>query len=112
MSHNGEDGEHWLSISDMMSGLMVIFLFIAITYMMQVSEDRNQLVEIAVTYEKTKIAIYNELQIEFRDDLKKWNAEIDKDSLAIRFQEPDILFDVGDAVIKTKFKNILEHKIN
>jgi outer membrane protein OmpA-like peptidoglycan-associated protein len=108
MSHNGEDGEHWLSISDMMSGLMVIFLFIAITYMMQVSEDRNQLVEIAVTYEKTKIAIYNELQIEFRDDLKKWNAEIDKDSLAIRFQEPDILFNVGDAVIKTKFKNILD----
>lgn len=105
--HTEEEGEHWLSVSDMMSGLMVIFLFIAITYMMQVSEDRNQLVEIAVTYEKTKVAIYEELQIEFKDDLKKWNAEIDKESLAFRFKEPDVLFDVGEAKIKEKFKVIL-----
>lgn len=106
--HTEEEGEHWLSVSDMMSGLMVIFLFIAITYMMQVSEDRNQLVEIAVTYEKTKVAIYEQLQVEFKDDLKKWNAEIDKQSLAFRFQEPDVLFNVGEAEIKDKFKVILD----
>jgi outer membrane protein OmpA-like peptidoglycan-associated protein len=106
---NTEEGEHWLPVSDMMSGLMVIFLFIAITYMMQVSEDRNQLIEIAVTYEKTKSAIYEQLQIEFKDDLKKWNAEIDKQSLAFRFQEPDVLFSVGDAEIKDKFKVILNN---
>ena len=106
--HTEEEGEHWLSVSDMMSGLMVIFLFIAITYMMQVSEDRNQLVEIAVTYEKTKVAIYEQLQVEFKDDLKKWNAVIDKQSLAFRFQEPDVLFSVGEAGIKDKFKVILD----
>jgi outer membrane protein OmpA-like peptidoglycan-associated protein len=106
--HTEEEGEHWLSVSDMMSGLMVIFLFIAITYMMEVSEDRNQLVEIAVTYEKTKVAIYEQLQIEFKDDLKKWNAEIDKQSLVFRFQEPDVLFNVGEAEIKDKFKVILD----
>lgn len=106
--HTEEEGEHWLSVSDMMSGLMVIFLFIAITYMIQISEDRNQLVEIAVTYEKTKVAIYEQLQIEFKDDLKKWNAEIDKQSLAFRFQEPDVLFSVGEAEIKDKFKVILD----
>jgi outer membrane protein OmpA-like peptidoglycan-associated protein len=106
--HTEDDGEHWLSVSDMMSGLMVIFLFIAITYMMQVSEDRNQLIEIAVTYEKTKTAIYDQLKIEFKDDLKKWNAEIDQQSLAFRFQEPDILFNVGDAEVKDKFKVILD----
>jgi outer membrane protein OmpA-like peptidoglycan-associated protein len=116
-----EDGEHWLSVSDMMSGLMVIFLFIAITYMMQVgqehehlvklmkqvSEDRNQLVEIAVTYEKTKNEIYDKLHIEFKDDLKNWNAEIDKQSLSFRFQQPDVLFNIGEAEIKEKFKIIL-----
>jgi outer membrane protein OmpA-like peptidoglycan-associated protein len=106
--HTEEEGEHWLSVSDMMSGLMVIFLFIAITYMMQVSEDRNQLVEIAVTYEKTKVAIYEELQVEFKDDLKKWNAIIDKESLAVRFQEPDVLFDIGESKVKDKFKVILD----
>jgi outer membrane protein OmpA-like peptidoglycan-associated protein len=109
MKHqNSDDGEHWLSVSDMMSGLMVIFLFIAITYMMQVNEDKIKLIDIAVTYEKTKTAIYDQLQIEFKDDLKKWNAEIDKQTLAFRFQEPDILFNVGDADIKDKFKVILD----
>ncbi len=39
--------------------------------------------------------------------MKKWNAEIDKQSLAFRFQEPDVLFSVGDAEIKDKFKVIL-----
>jgi outer membrane protein OmpA-like peptidoglycan-associated protein len=116
-----EDGEHWLSVSDMMSGLMVIFLFIAITYMMQVgqehehlvkvmkqvSEDRNQLVEIAVTYEKTKNEIYDKLQEEFKNDLTNWNAEIDKQSLSFRFQQPDVLFNIGEADLKDKFKVIL-----
>lgn len=116
-----EDGEHWLSVSDMMSGLMVIFLFIAITYMMQVgqehehlvklmkqvSDDRNQLVEIAVTYEKTKNEIYDKLQDEFKNDLENWNAEIDKQSLSFRFQQPDILFNIGEADLKEKFKLIL-----
>jgi hypothetical protein len=42
MKHDhSDDGEHWLSVSDMMSGLMVIFLFIAISYMMQVQEEKN-----------------------------------------------------------------------
>jgi outer membrane protein OmpA-like peptidoglycan-associated protein len=108
MKRNHEDGEHWLSVSDMMSGLMVIFLFIAISYIMQVLEDRKQLIEIAVTYEKTKEVIYQELHEEFKDDLKKWNAEIDKETLAFRFQEPDVLFNVGEAELKNKFKVILD----
>ncbi len=105
--HTEEEGEHWLSVSDMMSGLMVIFLFIAITYMMQVSKISKGIVDIVATDEITKVAIYEGLQAEFKDDLKKWNAEIDKPSLAFRFKEPDVLFNVGDADVKDKFKVIL-----
>jgi outer membrane protein OmpA-like peptidoglycan-associated protein len=104
--HN-EDGEHWLSVSDMMSGLMVIFLFIAISYMMQVLEEKQQLVEVAVTYEKTKDSIYQQLNIEFKNDLPLWNAEIDRENLAVRFKEPEVLFNVGEAELKDKFKVIL-----
>jgi hypothetical protein len=49
-----EAGEHWLSVGDMMAGLMVIFLFIALTYMHNVIEDRDRIHEIAITYEKRK----------------------------------------------------------
>jgi outer membrane protein OmpA-like peptidoglycan-associated protein len=102
-----DDGEHWLSVSDMMSGLMVIFLFIAISYMLEVTKERNQLLEIAVTYEKTKELIYQQLYKEFEKDLPLWNAEIDRENLAIRFQQPDVLFNVGEAVLKEQFKTIL-----
>lgn len=104
--HN-EDGEHWLSVSDMMSGLMVIFLFIAITYMMNAKHEKDKIVEIAVTYEKNKDIIYTRLVYEFKSDLDKWNAEIDRDSLSVRFKTPDILFDIGKSDIKPQFKVIL-----
>ena len=35
--------EHWISISDMMAGLMVIFLFIAISYMLHVQAEKEKL---------------------------------------------------------------------
>ena len=36
-----EAEEHWVSISDVMTGLMVIFLFIAISYMVDANK-RNR----------------------------------------------------------------------
>ena len=37
-----ETEEHWVSISDVMAGLMVIFLFIAISYMMHANRETEQ----------------------------------------------------------------------
>lgn len=112
--HN-EDGEHWLSVSDMMSGLMVIFLFIAISYMLEVNKEKDiavkekdKITEIAASYEKHKEMIYWRLIVEFEKDLVKWNAEIDKENLVVRFREPDILFDIGKSEIKPQFKAILD----
>lgn len=117
MNHeNTDDGEHWLSISDMMSGLMVIFLFIAITYMMQVKEEKQKIkkendrvVEIATNYKKNKYDIHWYLKGQFKaEELEKWNAKIDKESLSISFYNPEILFDIGKADIKPQFKEILD----
>jgi outer membrane protein OmpA-like peptidoglycan-associated protein len=106
--HDNEEGEHWLSVSDMMSGLMVIFLFIAISYMLEVTKEKDKIVEVAVSYEKHKDMIYWRLMVEFEKDLAKWNAEIDRENLVIRFKEPDVLFDIGKAEIKPQFKAILD----
>lgn len=105
--HN-EDGEHWLSVSDMMSGLMVIFLFIAISYMIQVQEDKKKLIDIAVTYEKTRELICQQLKAEFINDLTKWNAEIKCETLAVRFENPEVLFHIGEAELRSQFKTILD----
>lgn len=101
------EGEHWISISDMMSGLMMIFLFISISYMLKIFREKEQIKEIAVTYNRLQNDLYSDLEREFRDDLPKWNAIIDRQSLSVRFESPDVLFERGDFVIKPVFREIL-----
>jgi chemotaxis protein MotB len=96
----------WISVSDMMTGLMMVFLFIAIVFMEQVSEKNKAVENIAFTYKSHRDELYNSLQKEFEADLSRWNAEVLKDS-TVRFNEPDVLFDQGSKEIKNKFKTVL-----
>ncbi len=99
--------EHWISISDMMAGLMIIFLFIAISYMLDVSADKKAIDKIVVTYEKLRADLYADLYEEFKDDLAKWNVVLDEDMLSMRFKEPEVLFARGSAEVRPLFREIL-----
>ena len=100
--------EHWISISDMMAGLMVIFLFIAISYMLHVQAEQERIEQIAVTYEKLQSDLYADLEEEFKDDLNKWNAVLKEQTLSIRFKEPEVLFEPGRAEVRGAFQKILD----
>ena len=50
--------------------------------------------KVAVLYDETRQRLYADLESEFRADLPRWKASLYRD-LAIRFEEPDVLFDVG-----------------
>ncbi|MCV6630406.1 MAG: OmpA family protein [Flavobacteriaceae bacterium] len=103
-----QEGEsQWLPISDLMSVLMMVFLLIAVSYMLKVYLEKEKIQEVAVTYNKLQNELYDDLNLEFEEDLKKWNAEIDKASLSVRFKSPDILFNMGSANLKPEFKSIL-----
>lgn len=123
-----EDDSDWLSVSDLMAGLMVIFLFIAIVYIRpvkiqneklekqtkQLQEQRTQLqqqqariTQIAVAWQEKEVSIYDALVAEFLDDLPKWNAEIEEETLLVRFNSPEVLFAEGRSVIRPRFRNIL-----
>ncbi len=99
--------DHWMSISDIMSGLMIVFMFIAVTFMMEVQQEQRQKDELIYNYAVVKKEIYEALFLEFKDDLTKWNAEIDEETLTLRFKEPDILFGVGSDLLTPKFQQIL-----
>lgn len=103
-----------LAISDLMSGLMIIFLFIAVAFMSKVYDEninikkQQQTVEnIVKTYEDTKVNIYNDLYNEFKDDMDIWKMEIKNDG-TIRFKEPEVYFEKGKSELKDQFKNILD----
>lgn len=102
------EGAHWLSVSDLMAGLMMVFLFIAITLMRQAFLERDQIREIAVAYQENQVAIYEALMEEFGDDLERWDATINQETLAFEFKSPDVLFATGETVIRPRFQEILE----
>lgn len=108
MKNKSEEESGWMHISDMMSVLMMIFLFIAISYMIDVNKDRDRMRNVAEAYNRLQSELYVDLSVEFKDDLNKWNAVIDRKDMSIRFQEPDVLFDVGVSDIKQEFRSILD----
>ena len=97
MSRNSD---HWIPLADLMTGLMMMFMLIAVLYMLKVNSAVSE-------YSVSKDALGKDLCSEFASDLEKWDAECDSDNLVIRFKSPDVLFDTGKAVIKPQFKVIL-----
>ncbi len=103
-----EADSEWISISDLMSVLMMIFLFIAISYMHNVQRNQLNVKKVAVAYQELQTDLYRELWEEFKEDLPNWKAIIEKETLTIRFEEPEVLFSIGSAEITDKFQLILE----
>jgi outer membrane protein OmpA-like peptidoglycan-associated protein len=113
--------EHWIPLSDLMTGLMMMFLLVAIVFMLKVESDAEKVKELkvvaerqadqmkraALLYDEMREQLYRDLEKEFRDDLPRWKAQLDSD-LAIRFEEPEILFDTGKALLKPGFVTILD----
>ena len=82
-------------------------MFIAVAFMMQVQNEQRQKNEMIYNYAVIKKKIYSALLDEFKDDLPKWNAELEEKTLTFRFKEPDILFSVGSDLLTPKFQEIL-----
>ena len=120
--------EHWIPLSDLMTGLMMVFMLIAIVFMIKVEAESDDvkllqkkteeqalkaekqaqsMKDVAVLYDDTREHIYNDLLREFQPDLPRWRAQLGRD-LAIRFEEPKLLFDSGKAEIKPEFKKVLD----
>lgn len=99
--------DHWIPIVDLMSGLMVLFLFIAVGYMAEIVGQRDTMRDQATSFRDTQDQIYDRLSDEFRKDLTAWNAKIERSTLSVRFREPDVLFAAGDSKLKPAFEAIL-----
>jgi outer membrane protein OmpA-like peptidoglycan-associated protein len=95
------------STGDLMAGLLFIFILLLMGALLQVQEKAEQDEELVKRYDQIKTQLYIDLQEEFKEDLTVWRAVIDS-TLCIRFQEPSMLFDNDRAVLKPKFKDILD----
>lgn len=91
----------WLSVSDLMTGLMVIFLFIAIAYMTRVRDDISE-------YKDTKEKIYNSLKNKFTDgEIANGTISVNPD-LSIRFLQATTQFASGQRTLPRSFEQTLD----
>lgn len=94
MFDNSDNSDsQWINIADIMSALMMIFMFIAIAFLYQILNEK----------EIYKIRLNKTLHKEFDKDLERWKAIITEDNI-IRFNSP---FTVGDDTIPKSFRTIL-----
>jgi outer membrane protein OmpA-like peptidoglycan-associated protein len=101
-----EQEGHWVAVSDLMAGLMMVFMLISIVFMVNVETERNKIRDVAILYDHLRVQIYEDLKAEFEPDMARWGAELDKD-LTFRFNNSEVLFDKGAADIKPEFQSIL-----
>ena len=110
-----------LSLGDLMAGLLLIFVLLLSFLMLNLTEKEEslrekekRLLEIVETYMKLREDLYLDLKREFENDLEKWNAVLNKQTLSIRFKEPDlfkapkVLFEQGSAGLPPLFEKILQ----
>lgn len=88
-----EENNGWINIADMMSALMMIFMFISVVFLYQLENEK----------EIYRIKLNEALQNEFKDDLKNWHATITDDNI-FRFKAP---FKIGKSNIPKSFTIIL-----
>jgi outer membrane protein OmpA-like peptidoglycan-associated protein len=97
----------WMSVSDLMTGLMVIFLFVAIAYISLVQKNTNVLTD----YVETRSKLHDKLVNEFKGDTLNWQMSIGKEDLTMKFNNPTTLFKSGSAELTPEFCAILNEFI-
>lgn len=106
--HDEQEENHWLSVSDLMAGLMMVFLFISIALMRNAFMERDKIKQIAVAYQENQVSIYEHLNQEFAKDLNKWDADIDEETLTFTFKSPDVLFKTGEIELSADYQALLK----
>lgn len=96
----------WLHVSDLMTGLMIVFLFIAVAYIRKVQKSTSVLSD----YVETKDRLHEKMVKEFAGDTARWEMTIGKD-LSMKFRNPTTLFRSGSAEITPEFRTILDRFI-
>lgn len=100
----GESNEsQWLSVADVMSGLMMIFLLLSIAFIQRAVEISEGVQD----YEFTIEEIAEKLRKEFHKDLKDWGAQFVAKDLEFQFLDERVMFDTGESMVKPEFEEIL-----
>lgn len=101
-----EQEGHWVAVTDLMAGLMMVFLLISIVFMIHVEWQRKKITDVAILYDHLRTQLYEDLVTEFSPNLEEWGAEV-KPDLTFRFNKTELLFGKGESNLNPDFQLIL-----
>ena len=96
----------WMSVSDLMTGLMVIFLFVAIAYIKRVQDNQSVLTQ----YVENRQDLHDKLVAEFKEEAEQGKITIHGD-LSMRFENAQTLFAPGSWALTPAFQEELKNYI-
>ena len=110
--NSDNDSAIWLSNSDLMAGLMIIFLFIAVGFIREKAPEivgqQKYIMNYLSSLDIQERKIIDALENEFTEDEKKnWNLEIIHEEQLIRFNAPDVMFNLNDDELTDRYKKII-----
>ncbi len=111
---DNDNEEYWIPLADVMTGLMLVFMLIAVAFMLKANYRETKMrKELEQTQRKTSLyelnrqGIAKSLESEFGAKLSAWHASFESTDLVIKFNSPEVIFDVGKDELKPDFKKIL-----
>ena len=99
--------DHWIPLSDLMTGLMMLFMLVAIIFMLQLKAKERHVRDIGKRFNNLRSELCNDLQRSFKDYRKDWMVD-SSCNLSIRFLNPDNQFDTGKSDVKLPFRKDLD----
>ena len=103
-----DDG--WLPVADLMAGLMMAFVLIAVVALQQEGGETEEVApqQVAGEYFEARDAIVESLQEAFGEQLDLWDARLDGSTLSIDFGTPEINFSPGGSELNARYQEILK----
>lgn len=95
--------DHWIPLSDLMTGLMMIFMLVAIIFMLQLKAKEKEVKDIGKNFTNLRSELCKDLQSSFKDNKQDWKVD-SSCNLSIRFLNPDNQFDLGKSEVKPAFR--------
>jgi len=99
----GTKQTYWIPLADLMTGLMLIFMLVTAIFISRVEQTTTLIID---EYKKVREDMQLALQNEFKNDFKKWNADLLGD-MTIRFNNPDVQFKSGSAELTPEFQTLI-----
>lgn len=113
LEDNNED--HWIPLADIMTGLMIIFMLISVSFMLKVSHREAKIRSYYQQTNRQKIntpqateqQIAALLQKNLESHLTDWGASFESRTLTLRFNAESVMFATGKSELTQEFQERL-----